>query len=131
MRALEVFTQALAQGDTEPLIRWIWITDHLDEIVSRGLQHVYLTVVTVLIGFLIAFPAAVFAARHRWAVSPITSRRSVAGRARARRRSAARDISGAGMGKCRRERKPSAEGSCTSMVREVTSKRSGSAAAAR
>jgi osmoprotectant transport system permease protein len=63
----------LAQGDTEPLIRWIWITDHLDEIVSRGLQHVYLTVVTVLIGFLIAFPAAVFASRHRWAVSPITS----------------------------------------------------------
>jgi osmoprotectant transport system permease protein len=63
----------LAQGDTEPLIRWIWITDHLDEIVSRGLQHVYLTVVTVLIGFLIAFPAAVFSSRHRWAVSPITS----------------------------------------------------------
>jgi osmoprotectant transport system permease protein len=30
-------------------------------------------VVTVLIGFLIAFPAAVFASRHRWAVSPITS----------------------------------------------------------
>jgi osmoprotectant transport system permease protein len=70
---LEVFTRVLAQGDTEPLIRWIWITDHLDEIVSRGLQHVYLTVVTVLIGFLIAFPAAVFASRHRWAVSPITS----------------------------------------------------------
>jgi osmoprotectant transport system permease protein len=63
----------LAQADTEPLIRWIWITDHVDEIVSRGLQHVYLTVVTVVIGFLIAFPAAVYASRHRWAVSPITS----------------------------------------------------------
>lgn len=63
----------LAQQDTEPLIRWIWITDHVDEIVSRGLQHVYLTIVTVVIGFLIAFPAAVYASRHRWAVSPITS----------------------------------------------------------
>jgi osmoprotectant transport system permease protein len=63
----------LAQQDTEPLIRWIWISDHVDEIVSRGLQHVYLTVVTVVIGFLIAFPAAVYASRHRWAVSPITS----------------------------------------------------------
>ncbi|HET6714707.1 MAG TPA: ABC transporter permease [Actinomycetota bacterium] len=64
---------SLAQQDTEPLIRWIWISDHVDEIVSRGLQHVYLTVVTVVIGFLIAFPAAVYASRHRWAVSPITS----------------------------------------------------------
>ena len=63
----------LAQENTEPLIRWIWISDHVDEIVSRGAQHVYLTIVTVVIGFLIAFPAAVFASRHRWAVSPITS----------------------------------------------------------
>jgi osmoprotectant transport system permease protein len=66
-------TAFLAQQDTEPLIRWIWISDHVDEIVSRGLQHVYLTIVAVVIGFLIAFPAAVYASRHRWAVSPITS----------------------------------------------------------
>ena len=70
---LIVATSFLAQQDSEPLIRWIWISDHVDEIVSRGLQHVYLTVVTVVIGFLIAFPAAVYASRHRWAVSPITS----------------------------------------------------------
>lgn len=73
MTALDVLTRVSAQADTEPLIRWIWITDHVDEIVSRGLQHVYLTVVAVVIGFLIAFPAAVLASRHRWAVSPITS----------------------------------------------------------
>jgi len=70
---LVIATTFLAQQDTEPLIRWIWISDHVDEIVSRGLQHVYLTIVTVVIGFLIAFPAAVYASRHRWAVSPITS----------------------------------------------------------
>lgn len=68
-----VVATVLAQGDPEPLIRWIWISDHLDEIIGRGLQHVYLTVVTVAIGFAIAFPLAVFASRHRWAVSPITT----------------------------------------------------------
>ena len=62
----------LAQEDTEPLIRWIWITDHLDEILSRGLQHVYLTAVAVFVGFAIAFPAAVLASRHRWVVGPAT-----------------------------------------------------------
>jgi osmoprotectant transport system permease protein len=70
---LVVATTFLAQQDSEPLIRWIWISDHVDEIASRGLQHVYLTIVTVVVGFLIAFPTAVFASRHRWAVSPITS----------------------------------------------------------
>ncbi|MET0801636.1 MAG: ABC transporter permease [Actinomycetota bacterium] len=73
MTLLGSFAGLLAQENTEPLIRWIWISDHVDEIVSRGAQHVYLTFVTVAIGFLIAFPAAVFASRHRWAVSPITS----------------------------------------------------------
>ncbi len=68
-----IATAFLGQQDTEPLIRWIWISDHVDEIVSLGLQHVYLTVVTVAVGFLIAFPAAVYASRHRWAVSPLTS----------------------------------------------------------
>jgi len=63
----------LSQQDTEPLIRWIWISDHVAVIESRGLQHVYLTIETVVIGFLIAFPEAVYASRHRWAVSPITS----------------------------------------------------------
>jgi osmoprotectant transport system permease protein len=63
----------LAQQDNEPLIRWIWISDHTDEIASRGAQHVYLTVVSVAVGLLIAFPAAVYASRHRWSISPITS----------------------------------------------------------
>jgi osmoprotectant transport system permease protein len=62
----------LGQEDTEPLIRWIWVTDHLDEIVSRGLQHIYLTVVSVVIGFAISFPLAVLASRHRRVVAPIT-----------------------------------------------------------
>jgi osmoprotectant transport system permease protein len=70
--ALVALAGVIAQADTEPLIRWIWITDHLDEIVSRGLQHLYLTVASVAIGFAIAFPLAVLASRRRGVAAPIT-----------------------------------------------------------
>jgi osmoprotectant transport system permease protein len=62
----------LAQGDTEPLIRWVWITDHLDEIVHQGLQHVELTLASVTLGCLIAFPLAVLASRRRRVAPPVT-----------------------------------------------------------
>jgi osmoprotectant transport system permease protein len=62
----------VAQEDTEPLIRWIWISDHLDDIVSQGIQHLYLTVASVAIGFAIAFPLAVLASRRRRVAAPIT-----------------------------------------------------------
>lgn len=67
----------LAQGDTQPLIRWSWITDNVDEIASRGLQHVWLTVVSVVIGFVIAFPLAIFASRRRWLIGSSTAVASV------------------------------------------------------
>ncbi|HEY5860811.1 MAG TPA: ABC transporter permease [Actinomycetota bacterium] len=56
----------------EPLVRWIWISDNVDEIVSRGLQHLYLTLVAVAVGFVIAFPMAILASRYRWVVRPAT-----------------------------------------------------------
>jgi osmoprotectant transport system permease protein len=62
----------LLGADTEPLVRWDWVSEHLGEIVSRGEQHVYLVVVSVVLGFAIAFPLAVLSSRHRWTVSPIT-----------------------------------------------------------
>jgi osmoprotectant transport system permease protein len=62
----------LIGADTEPLIRWDWVSAHLGEIVSLGKQHIYLTVVSVAAGFLIAFPLAVIGSRHRWSVPPIT-----------------------------------------------------------
>jgi osmoprotectant transport system permease protein len=70
--ALVTLAGVIAQEDTEPLIRWIWITDHLDDILSRGLQHLYLTVASVGIGFAIAFPLAVLASRRRKVAPPIT-----------------------------------------------------------
>jgi osmoprotectant transport system permease protein len=55
-------TPLLAQ---EPLIRWDWIFDHGDLIWSRFVQHIWLTVLAVGIGFAISFPVAILAHRHR------------------------------------------------------------------
>jgi osmoprotectant transport system permease protein len=56
----------------EPLIRWSWVGDHLDEIWSRFLEHIELTVLAVVIGLAISLPLAVFSHRHRRAYPPIT-----------------------------------------------------------
>jgi osmoprotectant transport system permease protein len=61
----------LAQSD-QPLILWSWIGDHLDEVVSRGAEHVALTVLSVGLGLLISFPVAVVAHRHRRILPPAT-----------------------------------------------------------
>jgi osmoprotectant transport system permease protein len=63
---------AMVAGDTQPLLQWYWVTAHLGEIVSLGRQHVYLVIVAVAVGFVIAFPLAVLASRHRWAVGPVS-----------------------------------------------------------
>jgi osmoprotectant transport system permease protein len=62
----------LAQTDTQPLLRWEWVADNVDEIVSRGAQHFWLTVVSVIVALAIAFPLAVLAHRRRWVIQPIT-----------------------------------------------------------
>jgi osmoprotectant transport system permease protein len=62
----------LAQFEGEPIVRWQWIVDNLDEVWARGLQHLVLTVSSVAIGFAIAFPLAVLASRYRWTIQPVT-----------------------------------------------------------
>ena len=62
----------LAQADTQPLLRWEWVTDNVDEILARGAQHFWLTVVSVVVALAIAFPLAVLAHRRRWVIQPIT-----------------------------------------------------------
>jgi osmoprotectant transport system permease protein len=49
-----------------------WIVDNFDRYVDPFLQHVYLTVVAVAIGFAISFGLALLAHRRRWLVGPIT-----------------------------------------------------------
>ena len=48
-----------------------WIADNFDRYVDPFFEHVYLTVVSVSIGFLIAFALALLAHRQRWLVAPI------------------------------------------------------------
>jgi osmoprotectant transport system permease protein len=48
-----------------------WIADNLDRYSTPFWQHVYLTLVSVAIGFAIAFGLALLAHRRRWLVAPI------------------------------------------------------------
>jgi osmoprotectant transport system permease protein len=47
-----------------------WIVDNFDRYVSPFWQHVYLTLVSVAIGFVIAFALALIAHRRRWLTGP-------------------------------------------------------------
>ena len=49
-----------------------WIADTFDRYVDPLLQHVFLTVVSVAIGFAISFGLALLAHRRRWLVGPVT-----------------------------------------------------------
>lgn len=49
-----------------------WIADNFNRYVDPFWQHVYLTVVSVGIGFAIAFGLALLAHRRRWLAGPIT-----------------------------------------------------------
>ena len=48
-----------------------WIADNFDRYLSPLWQHLFLTVVSVAIGFVIAFALALLAHRRRWLVGPI------------------------------------------------------------
>jgi osmoprotectant transport system permease protein len=49
-----------------------WIADNFDRYVTPFFEHLYLTIVSVAIGFLIAFGLALLAHRRRWLAPPIT-----------------------------------------------------------
>lgn len=48
-----------------------WIADNLDKYWSPLLEHIYLSVVSMAIGFVIAFALALLAHRQRWITGPI------------------------------------------------------------
>src|SRR3954471_5376834 len=48
-----------------------WIIDNFDRYTHPLLQHVYLVVTSVAIGFVIAFALALLARRQRWLIGPI------------------------------------------------------------
>jgi osmoprotectant transport system permease protein len=55
------------------MIDWAWIADHLDDLGSRMVQHLYLTAIAVVIGFAISFALAVLAVRRRRLYGPIVA----------------------------------------------------------
>ena len=56
----------------EPLIRWDWLGSHAGEIAQRVGEHLELTVVAVVVGFVIAFAFSVVALRVPRLYAPIT-----------------------------------------------------------
>ena len=53
---------------------WDWLKDNWgDTLQPRLLEHIELTVVALVIGFVIAFAAALFAYRHRWFETPFST----------------------------------------------------------
>jgi osmoprotectant transport system permease protein len=53
-----------------PFLDWEWIGSHLDLILERLAQHLWLTVLAVGIGLLIAFPVSVYVQRRRHLYPP-------------------------------------------------------------
>lgn len=53
------------------VIDWQWMLDHLDELAGRTIQHIWLTLLAVFIGFLISFALAIIAVRRRSTYGPI------------------------------------------------------------
>jgi osmoprotectant transport system permease protein len=49
-----------------------WVAHHLDRYQTPFLEHVYLTVVPVAIGFAIALTLGLLAHRRRWLITPLT-----------------------------------------------------------
>jgi osmoprotectant transport system permease protein len=54
------------------LLSFDWIARNLDRIYERGIEHVQLTVIAVLIGFVISFPLGILAYRRRGLYAPIS-----------------------------------------------------------
>jgi len=53
------------------MIDWTWIAGHLDDLAGRTVQHLYLTSIAVVIGFVISFALAVASVRRRAVYGPI------------------------------------------------------------
>ena len=62
----------LAQFEGQPLVRWDWIADHLDDIWARTTEHVALTSIALIVGLVISMGLSLLAVRRRVTYNPIT-----------------------------------------------------------
>lgn len=60
-------------ADDEPLIRWDWVVDHLDEVALRTAEHIGITFVAVAVGFVISLALAIAITRRRSLYGPVTA----------------------------------------------------------
>jgi osmoprotectant transport system permease protein len=58
---------------SEPLIRFDWLAQRLDMLAFRTLEHIWLTILAVSIGFAISFALALFIRHRRAALGPVTA----------------------------------------------------------
>ena len=58
------------QALDENFFCWDWAKSHIDEYMPRTLQHVELVVISVVVGFVIAFALALLAHRRNWLRPP-------------------------------------------------------------
>jgi osmoprotectant transport system permease protein len=56
---------------TDKLFCWDWAREHFDRYETPAIQHVELVVISVLLGFVVAFALALLAHRHRWLQPPL------------------------------------------------------------
>jgi osmoprotectant transport system permease protein len=56
---------------TDKLFCWDWATEHIDRYGTPTVQHVELVLISVLLGFAVAFALALLAHRHRWLQPPL------------------------------------------------------------
>lgn len=59
------------QSNTSTLFCWDWARENIDRYGTPTLQHFELVVISVLIGFAVAFTLALLAHRHRWLQPPL------------------------------------------------------------
>ena len=57
----------------QPLVDFDWILDHLDDIAERLVQHVQLTIIPVVLGFVISLFLAIWAVRQPRVYGPIVA----------------------------------------------------------
>lgn len=56
---------------TESWFEWDWVLRHLDDVWIRLNEHVQLTLIAVLIGFVVSFPLGIYAHRHTRVYPPV------------------------------------------------------------
>ena len=57
----------------KPLIDFAWIVDHLDDILEAILQHLQLTIIPLVLGFILSLVLAIWAVRQPRVYGPITA----------------------------------------------------------